>query len=114
MTELKELLDLDDLNEVWETSREKPVLLFKQSTTCPISAGAFSEFNTFLDHNSEDIGAYFVKVRETRPVSDEIAEELDVRHESPQIFLVRDRKQVWNTSHSQITEDSIREALANN
>ena len=67
-----------------------------------------------MDYNKEDIGAFFVKVRETRPVSDEIAEELDVRHESPQIFLVKDRKQIWNTSHSQITEDSIREALANN
>lgn len=112
MVELKELLELGDLNEVWKTSREKPVLLFKQSTTCPISAGAFSEFNSFLDNQNEAIGAYFVKVRETRPVSDEIAEELGVRHESPQIFLVKDREQVWNTSHDDITEDSIKEALA--
>lgn len=111
MIELKELQELDDLNEVWETSREKPVLLFKQSTTCPISASAFSEFNSYLENNNEDIGAYFVKVRETRPVSDEIAEELGVRHESPQIFLVKERKEVWNSSHNKITVDSIKEAL---
>jgi len=34
---LKELVEIDELNEVWETSVEKPVLLFKQNTTCPIS-----------------------------------------------------------------------------
>jgi|SRR5699024_5199250 len=113
MAELKELLELSDLNEVWETSREKPVLLFKQSTTCPISANAFNEFNAFLNDGSSDTDAYFVKVRESRAISDEIAEELGVSHQSPQIFLVKDRKSVWNTSHDAITVNSIKEALNN-
>lgn len=112
MSEPKELEELDDLQEVWETSAEKPVLLFKLSTTCPISAGAFKEFNTFLDSNQDNIGSYFVKVRESRPVSNQIAEDLDVQHHSPQLFLIKDRKQVWNTSHSDITVDSMKEALS--
>lgn len=111
MTELKELLDLDELNEVWETSRKKPVLLFKQSTTCPVSAEAFRQFNSFLETDHSDIKAYFVKVRESRAVSDEIAEELKVEHQSPQIFIVKDREQIWNTSHGKITVENIKEAL---
>lgn len=112
MAEATEILELDELTKVWEVSRQKPVLLFKQSTTCPISADAFSQFNSFLQKNDANIGAYFVKVRESRAISDEIAEELDVRHESPQIFLVKDRKQMWHASHTNITEDAIQEAIS--
>src|SRR5690625_4194901 len=110
---LKELLELDDLNEVWDASEEKPVLLFKQSTTCPISANAFSEFNDFLNNNDSDIDAFYVKVRETRPVSNQIADDLGVQHQSPQIFVVKNKQAVWNASHNKITVDSIKEALAN-
>src|SRR5690625_2647032 len=113
MPELKELLEVNDLNEVWETSNEKPVLLFKQSTTCPISATAFNEFNAFLNDSDDPIGAYFVKVRESRPVSNQIAEELEVQHQSPQLFLVKNKEAVWNTSHNNITVDTIKEALQN-
>lgn len=110
---LKELLELEDLNEVWEASEEKPVLLFKQSTTCPISANAFSEFNDFLDNDDSDMDAFYVKVRETRPVSNQIADDLGIQHQSPQIFVVKNKQAVWNASHNKITVDSIKEALAN-
>lgn len=111
--EAKELVEVEDLQEVWQTSVEKPVLLFKQSTTCPISGAAFNEFNTFLADNDGDFAAYFVKVRESRPVSNQIAEDLGIQHQSPQIFLVKDQEAMWNESHSKITVDSIQAALQN-
>jgi len=46
-------------------------------------------------------------------VSDQIAEELGIRHQSPQIFLVKDKEAMWNASHTKITMDSIQEALQN-
>lgn len=113
MSQLEELLDVDQLETVWELSQEKPVLLFKQSTTCPVSAEAFEQFQTFISENSTDLASFFVKVRETRPVSDEIAEKLDVRHQSPQILLIKDGKSKWDASHMKITVESISEALSN-
>jgi len=113
VAQLKELLEVEQLEEVWQTSKEKPTLLFKHSTTCPVSAKAFQEFQTFLQENDEEIGAFFVKVRESRPVSNEIAEELGVVHQSPQIILVKDEEAKWDASHMKITVDSIKEALAN-
>lgn len=110
---LKELFEIDEVQDVLESSIEQPVLLFKLSTTCPISTNAFEEFNTFLENNEGDYEAYFVKVRETRPVSDHIAEELGIRHESPQIFLIKDQEAMWNASHTEITVESIKEALQN-
>ena len=114
MSELQELLELADLEKVWKASEEKPVLLFKQSTTCPISGAAFNQFQTFLKNNKVNIAPYFVKVRETREVSNQIAEDLDVQHQSPQILLVKGSEPVWSASHNKITLDSITEALKNN
>ena len=110
-TELYELQEVDELNDVWEISKEKPVLLFKLSTTCPISAEAFNQYNHFLEDNDRNIAAYYVKVRESRPVSNQVAEDLGVKHESPQIFLVKNEQPVWHEAHHHITVESIQAAL---
>lgn len=110
MTQLVELHTNSDLEKVWETSAEKPVFLFKQSTTCPVSAAAFEQFKTFVEENNEDIAFYFVKVRETRAVSNQIEADTDIKHESPQIFFIKDKHVLWHTSHLRIKQASIEEA----
>lgn len=113
MSELQELQELhtnEDLEKVWDKSTQEPVFIFKQSTTCPISAEAFDEYQTFLG-SQDDVETYFVKVRETRDVSNQIAEETGVQHQSPQALLIKDREAIWHTSHSKITNDSLTAAL---
>ena len=110
MAEPKELTEVGDLKEVWNASEESPVLLFKLSTTCPINAEAFKEYTTFLSNDDVNRDAYFVKIQDSRPVSDKIAEELQVQHESPQLFIIKDGEQVWHTSEN-ITAEKIVEAL---
>lgn len=111
MPELKELQTFEDYEQAVEMSNEKPVLIFKQSTTCPISAEAFRQYNSFLDSTNKDIDTYFVKVRETREVSNKIAEDTNIKHESPQILLIKNKEVLWNTSHHDITVDKIEAAL---
>ncbi|KAA9004854.1 bacillithiol system redox-active protein YtxJ [Paenibacillus spiritus] len=84
-------------------------LLFKHSTTCPISAKAHQEFTAYLENH--DTPAAIVHVIEDRPLSNAIAEEFGIKHESPQIFLLEDGEVRWNTSHWKITRDSIQEAV---
>ena len=48
-----------------------------------------------------------VKVIESRPVSNAIAEALGVEHKSPQLILVRERKALWSTSHFDISAKNI-------
>jgi len=112
MVKLNELLTREDLEKAEDMSSEKPVLLFKQSTTCPISADAFEQYNSYLEKTDEDIDAYFVKVRETREVSNQIAEDTGIQHQSPQIFLMKNKEVLWHTSHSDITAEHIEEAVA--
>ena len=48
MIEYKELHAIEEWEQAWESSIEKPVLLFKHSTTCPISARAFEQYQKYL------------------------------------------------------------------
>lgn len=112
MASYMELLNKDDLKKAMDVSREKSVLLFKHSTTCPISAEAYKQYQSFLEADTNDISSYLVKVIETRDVSNQIAADTGVKHESPQILLVEDEQVLWHTSHSDITVDTIKEAVS--
>ncbi|MBP1950215.1 bacillithiol system redox-active protein YtxJ [Virgibacillus litoralis] len=113
MVELKELQSNEELEQVWEKSQQNPVLLFKHSTTCPISAGAFEQYQSFLESSEDNLDGYIVKVIETRDVSNQVAAETNIKHQSPQIFLIKDKEVLWHTSHSKITADSINRELKN-
>lgn len=73
--------------------------VFKHSTTCPVSARAAREVEAL----ESDLPVYWVNVREQRELSNWIAEALGVRHESPQLILVRDGRAVKSWSHFEIT-----------
>jgi bacillithiol system protein YtxJ len=111
MSKYTELHAMEEWEKVWEQSTEKPVLLFKHSTTCPISARAFDQYQNYLETANQNVDSYLVKVIEDRPVSNQIAEETNVKHESPQLFLIRDKEVLWHTSHSNITVENISEAV---
>lgn len=113
MAEWKEMKTLADWEDVLAQSESQPVFVFKHSTTCPISANAWKEFAAYLDSEPrEDVSYVMVKVIESRDVSNKIANDLGVKHESPQAIVVKDRKETWNRSHWDITQQSIREALS--
>lgn len=107
MLALKELRSVDEWNNVLEKSKEGLALVLKHSTTCPISAAAYGEYNKF----ETDMPKYFLKVQDSRPVSTQIESELGIAHQSPQLFLVKDGKAVWHTSHHSITGKNIGKAV---
>jgi bacillithiol system protein YtxJ len=117
MSMLTHLCDVDSLEPAIEESRVRPVLLFKHSTMCPISSRAYDEVERFLEERKEtgraegfDFG--MIVVQTARPVSNRVAEQLGVEHESPQAIVVRDGRAVWHTSHRAITRESLSKALA--
>lgn len=107
MATYTEITTLPEWENVLQKSKEKPVLLFKHSTTCPVSAAAYREFTSF----ESDMDAYLVKVIESRPVSNEIESNLGVQHQSPQIFIVSNEEPIWHASHWNITENKIGQAM---
>lgn len=107
---MKELTTIEEWNEVVEQSKKEPVFVLKHSTTCPISIHAYARVEDF----ETTIPKYFLKVRESRPVSNEIESALGVVHQSPQFFILQNGEQVWNASHTVITETGINRALEKN
>ncbi|HLR14781.1 MAG TPA: bacillithiol system redox-active protein YtxJ [Bacillota bacterium] len=114
MADIQELLEVEEVDKVLEKTEENPAFIFKQSTTCPISAEAFEQFKSYVETDARPYEAYFVKVRETRPVSNEIEEKLGIEHQSPQLFFVKDGQAVWNASHRDITVENIIAAVEDN
>lgn len=113
MANLQELATTEEWETLLEQSSDHPVLLFKHSTTCPISAKAWRAFNESLEDLSEKgVTPAFVKVIESRPVSNKITEELGVTHQSPQVILIKNKNSVWKTSHNDITKDTILEEIS--
>ncbi|MCQ6557699.1 bacillithiol system redox-active protein YtxJ [Paenibacillus mendelii] len=108
----KEITTLQEWEQMLEQSNEKQTVIFKHSTTCPVSASALEEYDDYLSKApNKDTDYYLVKVIESRPVSNQIAEDLGVKHASPQIILFKDQKSVWNTSHWSITNKHITAVL---
>ncbi|WDL97522.1 bacillithiol system redox-active protein YtxJ [Alicyclobacillus sp. ALC3] len=113
MLQYREVTSLNEWQQVLQKSNERPALVFKHSTTCPISARAFREFIEYLGGTPNAHTDYVVvKVIESRPVSNQVASDLHVRHQSPQVILVQNQAAVWDTSHGSITEASLKQVLA--
>lgn len=104
---IQQLHTLEELEQFVAEPGKK--LLFKHSTTCPISAKAHEEFQAYL--KDADTAAAVVLVIEDRPVSNHIAEKFGIKHESPQLFLLENEEVRWNTSHWKITKNAIKEAV---
>jgi bacillithiol system protein YtxJ len=99
VTETKALENLTD------RSREAPVVIFKHSLTCPISAAAYEQMAEF------DGEVALVEVQRARELSSAIQDRLGVAHESPQVIVLRNGRVAWNASHFKITTDAVAAAV---
>lgn len=104
---LNQLHNIEDLDRVFADSTARPVLLFKHSLTCPISARAYRELQSFLEEADLKVSYHLITVQTARAVSNEAAARLLVEHESPQAILVLDGRPVWNASHFEITAERL-------
>jgi bacillithiol system protein YtxJ len=93
------------LNELAERSKERAVVLFKHSLTCPISARAYNEMAEFPDEVA------LIEVQRARDLSSEVARRLGVAHESPQVIVLRNGEVIWSASHFDITAKAVAEAV---
>ena len=107
-----ELTSTTDLDRVWALSEQKPCLLFKHSTRCPISTRALSAFEQARAQPEATAAAWvYLDPIAHRDVSNEIAVRTGVTHQSPQAILLRDGKPVWHASHIGVTSDALIAAI---
>jgi bacillithiol system protein YtxJ len=110
---LEELKSIPELEHALDESRERPVLLFKHSLTCPTSRYALNELLSYLNKADPRISYKMITVQTARAVSDEAAARLRLEHQSPQAILVRNGRELWNASHYDITAETLDQKIRN-
>jgi len=100
--------DRATLESLLADSKQKPIVVFKHSNSCSISARAYREMEKFNGQVN------ILEVQSAREVSRELANLTGVRHETPQVIVLRDGKAVWNASHFDVTANDVAKALESN
>lgn len=99
------ITDTKAFEQIADRSRERPVVIFKHSLTCPISAAAYDQMAAFEGEVA------LIEVQRARELSTEIENRLGVAHESPQVIVLRNGQVVWNASHFRITAAAVAAAV---
>ena len=103
----------DQLADIVRESHEHPVLIFKHSTTCSISATAKAKLERQWPTTElpEGTALYYLDLLRFRPISAQIAQEFAVQHESPQLLLIQDGKCTYHASHMGIRLTDVAEEV---
>lgn len=114
MERIPSLTTVDQWTAALDATASRPLLVFKHSTRCPVSAGAHDELTGWVEDTAGlTIDYALVYVVENRPVSDAVAGALGLKHESPQAILIDKGKVQWHASHWSITYSAFEERLGN-
>lgn len=100
----------NQLNDIKEQNGYS--LIFKHSTRCSISMMAKRRFELDWDKLPTDMPLYFLDLIKHRDLSNKIAQEFQVHHESPQILLIKNGECVLDQSHGSISVDDALSVLA--
>ena len=99
--------DQQSLDRLFAESNVRPILLFKHSNSCGISSWAYSQMEKLDCVN-------LLEVQTARELSREVTKITGVRHETPQVIVLKNGKAVWNASHYDVSASLVSEALQAN
>lgn len=92
------------LSEILEESEKQPVIVFKYSNQCGSSQRLY---NKLKDVDTKNL-IYLVTVQKQKNLSASIEELYGIKHESPQILIMKNRKILYSANHGKIkVEDFI-------
>lgn len=103
------LSSLEQIEIIRKASIDRPQVIFKHSTRCSISAMAKNRLEKSTP--PEGIDFHFLDLIQYRPVSNAVAHEFGIEHESPQILLIRNKSIVYTASHMGISMTELEEAV---
>jgi bacillithiol system protein YtxJ len=105
----KTLDSASQLEQIKTASAQQPVVIFKHSTRCAISAMVKSRLERAEAPGNVDF--YYLDLIRHRDISNKIAADYAVEHESPQVLLIRNGECVYDESHNGISMDELRDVI---
>ena len=105
------LTQVEQIEEIKERSKLVPQMIYKHSTRC----GTSSIVKRRLEKNQPPvfIEFYFLDLIKYRAISNKIADEFKVHHESPQVLLIRNGECVYEESHMGIRMEEMVNLVGN-
>ena len=95
----------ETLDQLITDSNTKPVVIFKHSNACGVSASAYREMEKLEGQVN------LLEVQSARDVSRELADRTGIRHETPQVIVLKGGKAVWNASHFDVKAGAVLKIL---
>lgn len=105
------LISEDQLLEINQRSFDpliKGILIFKHSTRCSISSMSLNRLERAWDLSNALFPAYFLDLLKYPALSSVIVQTYLVRHESPQVLVIKNGKCIYTASHSDINVNDIK------
>lgn len=102
--------DLQQLLDASFSDNVSAVAIFKHSTRCIISTMVKARLVASWNFK-EELPIYQLDLIQYRALSNQIADDLDVEHQSPQLLLIKDGKCFYHTSHNGISVRDIKNNL---
>lgn len=100
--------NLAQIEEIKLISQDKPVMIFKHSTRCSISSMALNRLmRNWKETDQEKIVPFYLDLISYRDISNQIAAEFGVYHESPQVIIIKNGKALYHNSHMGINYPDI-------
>ncbi|TAE40451.1 MAG: bacillithiol system redox-active protein YtxJ [Sphingobacteriales bacterium] len=87
-------------------------VIFKHSTRCSISSMAKRKFELDWDDLPPDTKLYFLDLLSYRSISNQIAADFNVQHQSPQVLLIKAGICILEQSQGDITVTEINEVIS--
>lgn len=107
------LESIEQLDSIVTSSAERPTIIFKHSTSCPISSIAKHRLDDHWDI-SDKVDLYYLDLIRHRNISNQIAEKFEIVHESPQVLVIKDGRCVYDVSHMDINVQEVKDGLLEN
>ena len=98
------LTDVNEIENIKESSKTEPILIFKHSTRCGISSMVLRQFQGILNNEDKNLKVYLLDLLNYRDISNELASEFQVMHQSPQLLVIKNGVAVHYASHYDILE----------
>jgi bacillithiol system protein YtxJ len=107
-----ELRSVNQIAEIRKESKESPVLIFKYSSRCSLSRMALDRLErNWNESEMPGVKSYFLDLISYREISNTIAREFEVEHESPQVLIIENERSIYDQSHMGIDYHKIREVV---
>lgn len=102
---------IEQLDQLVEDSNRRAVVIFKHSTSCGISRMVLKQFESEYDIEPGVLQPVYLDLKAYREVSNAIADRFGIRHESPQLLLIKNGTAVYSESHGGITVAALKEHI---